>query len=234
MNELVFIQNEQPITTSLKVAEVFEKNHKDVLEKIRFLSAEISANPKIADYDPQFTEKIYSDIQGRPQPFYEMNRDGFTELVGNMNGVKVREWKRKYFAAFNKMENALIEILAERKSAEYLEVRNATKVGYKKLAETIHQVLVPLAREQGSDTEEKFFHINYARSINKRLGIKSKSRDKLPVGKLYEIEKMQSMADVSIKGLAAKGEDFHKIYRSTDQTLENYAQISLISQRFLN
>ena len=76
--------------------------------------------------------------------------------------------------------------------------------------------------------------MHYAKSINKRLGIESKSRDKFPVGKLYEVEKMQSIADVSIKGLAAKGEDFHKIYRSTDQTLENYAQISLISQRFLN
>ena len=234
MNELVTIQNEQAITTSLKVAEVFEKQHKDVLEKIRFLAAEISATKLEDGYNPQFCEKTYVDERGKIYPMYEMNRDGFTELVGNMNGVKVREWKRKYFAAFNRMENALIELLAERKSAEYLEVRNATKVGYKKLAETIQQVLVPLAREQGSDTDEKFFYINYARSINKRLGIKSKSRDQLPVGKLYEVEKMQSIADVSIKGLAAKGEDFHKIYRSTDQTLENYAQISLISQRFLN
>lgn len=238
MNELVFIQNEQPITTSLKVAEVFEKQHKDVLEKIRFLAAEISATKLEDGYNPQFCEKTYLDERGKIYPMYEMNRDGFTELVGNMNGVKAREWKRKYHAAFNKMEQKLREVLiereAERRSAEYLEVRNATKVGYKKLAETIHQVLVPLAREQGSDTEEKFFHINYARSINKRLGIKAKSRDKLPVGKLYEVEKMQSMAEVSIKGLAAKGEDIHQIYRSTDQTLENYAQISLISQRFLN
>ena len=202
MNELVFIQNEQAITTSLKVAEVFEKQHKDVLEKFRYLSAEISATKLEDGYNPQFCEKTYVDERGKIYPMYEMNRDGFTELVGNMNGVKVREWKRKYFAAFNRMENALIELLAERKSAEYLEVRNATKVGYKKLAETIQQVLVPLAREQGSDTDEKFFYI--------------------------------TIADVSIKGLAVKGEDFHKIYRSTDQTLENYAQISLISQRFLN
>ena len=234
MNELVFIQNEQAITTSLKVAEVFEKQHKDVLEKIRFLAAEISATKLEDGYNPQFCEKTYVDERGKIYPMYEMNRDGFTELVGNMNGVKVREWKRKYFAAFNRMENALIELLAEKKSAEYLEVRNATKIGYKKLAETIQQVLIPLAREQGSDTDEKIFYINYARSINKRLGIKSKSRDKLPVGKLYEVEKMQSIADVSIKGLAAKGEDFHKIYRSTDQTLENYARLSYINQRFLN
>ena len=31
------------MTTSLKIAEVFEKQHKDILEKIRLLAAEISA-----------------------------------------------------------------------------------------------------------------------------------------------------------------------------------------------
>ena len=104
-------------------------------------------------------------------------------------GEKAAEFKWKYIQAFNAMEQKLIELLVERKSAEYLEVRNATVVGYKKLAATIQQVLIPLAREQGSTTDDKFFYMNYAKSINKRLGIKSKSRDKLPVGKLYEVEK---------------------------------------------
>lgn len=230
MNELVFIQNEQPITTSLKVAEKFEKNHQHVMRDIRDLEKQLD----VSRFGQMFSAAEYADKYGRPQPMYLMNFNGFTLLTMGFTGEKALKFKLDYIDAFDAMKNKLIELLAERKSAEYFEVRNATKVGYKKLAETIHQVLVPLAREQGSDTEEKFFHINYARSINKRLGIKAKSRDKLPVGKLYEVEKMQSMAEVSIKGLAAKGEDIHQIYRSTDQTLENYAQISLISQRFLN
>ena len=237
MNELVFLKNSQALTTSLKVAEVFEKRHDHVVRDIRALISQIKEVPKIGEYkrDAMFCEKSYkAEGSLRSYPYYEMNFNGFTLLTMGFTGEKALKFKLDYIDAFDAMKNKLIELLAERKSAEYLEVRNATKVGYKKLAETIHQVLVPLAREQGSDTEEKFFHINYARSINKRLGIKSKSRDKLPVGKLYEVEKMQSMAEVSIKGLAAKGEDIHQIYRSTDQTLENYAQISLLNQRFLN
>ena len=231
MNELVFIQNEQAITTSLKVAEVFEKNHQHVMRDIRDLEKQIKDTSK---FGQMFSATQYADKYGRFQPMYEMNFNGFALLTMGFTGEKALKFKLDYIAAFDAMKNKLIELLAERKSAEYLEVRNATKIGYKKLSATIHQVLVPLAREQGSNTDEKIFYINYARSINKWLGIKSKIRDKLPVGKLYEVEKMQSIADVSIKGLAAKGEDFHKIYRSTDQTLENYAQISLISQRFLN
>ena len=34
MNELVFIQNDQALTTSLKIAEVFEKRHDRVLRAI--------------------------------------------------------------------------------------------------------------------------------------------------------------------------------------------------------
>ena len=143
------------------------------------------------------------------------------------------KFKLTYIQAFNAMEQKIIELLAGRRSAEWLEVRNATKVGYKKLSDTIQQVLIPLAREQGSTSEEKYFFMSYAKSINKRLGIKSKSREKLTVGKLYEVEKMQSMADVSIKGLAAQGADYHKIYKSTDQTLENYSLVSMTAERFL-
>ena len=34
MNDLVFIQNDQALTTSLKVDEVFEKNHADVIRDV--------------------------------------------------------------------------------------------------------------------------------------------------------------------------------------------------------
>ncbi len=234
MNELVFIQNEHAITTSLKVAEVFEKQHKDVLEKIRFLAAEISATKLEDGYDPQFCEKTYVDERGKIYPMYEMNRDGFTELVGNMNGVKVREWKRKYFAAFNRMENALIELLAERKSAEWLEIRRAGIKTNKKLTAAIQQDLIPLAREQGSTTDDKFFYINYQRAVNKAAGINPKSRDELSISQLYEVDKLQDIATCSIKGRAAKNESYKQIYSGTKQLLEDYAQISLISQRFLN
>ena len=164
---------------------------------------------------------------------YYLNRDAFSFVAMGFTGAKAAEFKWKYIQAFNKMEQKLIEVLAERKSAEWLEVRNATKVGYEKLTETIQTHLIPLAREQGSTAPDRVFYMNYAKSINKRLGIKSKSRDKLPVGKLYEVEKMQSMANISIKGLVVKGTDFHKIYKSTDSTLDDYARISMTAQRFL-
>ena len=231
MKDLVILQNEQAITTSLKVAEVFEKRHDNVIQAIE--KAKI-ALLNFKDSEKAFVKAEYVDTTGKSNPMYYLNRDAFSFVVMGFTGEKAAEFKWKYIQAFNKMEQKLIEILAERKSAEWLEVRNATKVGYRELTDTIQQVLIPLAREQGSTAPDNVFFMNYTKSINKKLGIKSKSRDKLPVGKLYEVEKMQSIANVAIRGQVAKGEDYHQIYRSTDQTLENYSRISFTAERFLN
>lgn len=46
MDELVIMHDKQVVTTSLKVAEIFKKEHRDVMEKIRNLTAENSAVKK--------------------------------------------------------------------------------------------------------------------------------------------------------------------------------------------
>ncbi len=230
MNELVFIQNDQAITTSLKVAEVFEKRHDRVLRAIENAMDNL---PKNGDVEKAFIKSTYKDEKGELRPMYYLNRDGFSFVVMGFTGTKAAQWKWDYIQAFNKMESALIEILAERKSAEWLEVRKATKRSNRKLTDTIQQVLIPLAREQGSTADDKFFYMTYNKLINKNAGIKPKSRDELPVGQLYEVDKMNDMAVISIRGLAAKKEDYHQIYSGTKQTIENYAQLSFINQRFV-
>ena len=76
--------------------------------------------------------------------------------------------------------------------------------------------------------------MNYQKLVNRAAGIQPNSRDQLPLGQLYEVEKLQNIVEVSIKGLVARGERDHKqIYRNTNQTATGYSQISMIPQRFL-
>lgn len=229
MNELVFLKSKTPLTTSLKVAETFEKPHKDILEKIRLLSAEISADVPIEGFNPKFVASTYKDVEGREQPIFLLNRDAFTELVSNLNGKKARVWKRKYHAAFNAME----QMLLQQQNEQWREIRAAGKVGNRSMCDAIHDVIIPLAREQGSAAPEKVFYWNYQKAVNKAAGVKPNSRDELPLGQLYEIEKLQHIVEVSIKGLAARGDGYKQIYQNTNQTLENYSRLSLITERFL-
>lgn len=127
--ELVVMENNYAVTTSLIVAEVFGKNHRDVLEKIRKLddevrSAENSAQPKIGlsattDFEVStenlFTQTSYIDTSGKSNKMYNLTRDGFTLLAMGFTGAKALQWKLKYIEAFNKMETSLKKISKQAK-----------------------------------------------------------------------------------------------------------------------
>lgn len=99
MNELVIMHNKQAVTTSLRVAEVFGKDHKNVIQSIENLAAEKSA----AKF---FAEATYNN-RGKQYPMYYMNRDGFTLLAMGFTGKKALQFKIKYIQAFNSMEATL-------------------------------------------------------------------------------------------------------------------------------
>lgn len=102
MNELVEIMNNEVVTTSKQVAEVFEKEHKKILRDIRNLVKKDEA--KIGH---MFLEDETTDSYGRPQKQFIMNRDGFTLLAMGFTGQKALEFKMKYIEAFNQMEEEL-------------------------------------------------------------------------------------------------------------------------------
>ena len=111
MDQLVFRgANDQAMTNSLLVAEKFGKNHRDVLESIRNLTAENSAAKLL------FIESEY-DNRGKTYPMYIINRDGFTLLVMGFNGKDALNFKLDFLNAFNKMESML-------KSDDYILARS--------------------------------------------------------------------------------------------------------------
>ena len=103
MKDLVFRgQDDQVITTSLLVAETFEKEHRNVLKSIRKLMS--ATNVAVAQ---MFDETTYVNEQGKEQPMFFMNRDGFTLLAMGFSGEKALKFKVDYINAFNKMEAEL-------------------------------------------------------------------------------------------------------------------------------
>ena len=232
MNELVILKNKQALTTSLKVAEVFEKEHFHVIRDIETIvkqMASASQTPKL-DYAQMFRKTTYrAEVGGRKYPMYIMNRDGFSLLAMGFTGKKALQFKLKFIEAFNAMEQKLLQMQNE----QWRAIRTAGKVSNRDMCAVIHDVIIPLAREQGSTAPDNVFYINYQKAVNRAAGIKPNSRDELSIAQLYEVEKIQSMVEVSIKGRAARGDGYKKIYRDTNQTIEKYSRLSLITERFL-
>ena len=104
MTNLVIMKDQQAVTTSLQVAEGFEKQHKHVIEAIE---AKIQSAENSAHYKTMFAEGTYQDSRNRNQKMYYMNRDGFAFIAFGFNGAKADEFKLKYIAAFNAMEEEL-------------------------------------------------------------------------------------------------------------------------------
>ncbi|RXE83201.1 phage regulatory protein/antirepressor Ant [Lactiplantibacillus plantarum] len=102
MNDLVIMKNKQAVTSSLQVAEVFDKQHKNVVQAIenKLDSAENSAQ-----YDSMFSKGFYKDRSGKSNPMYYMNRDGFAFIVMGFTGHKADNFKLQYIKAFNEMED---------------------------------------------------------------------------------------------------------------------------------
>ncbi|RMC24459.1 MULTISPECIES: phage regulatory protein/antirepressor Ant [unclassified Lactobacillus] len=106
MQELVIMQNQQAVTSSLQVAKTFGKNHRDVLRIIDGFKKDVR------DFAQIFEEGNEPDSYGRKRRAYFMTRDGFTLLAMGFTGKKALNFKLKYINAFNQMENEIKAIKA--------------------------------------------------------------------------------------------------------------------------
>ena len=108
IDDAVFIQDQQVKTTSLKVAEIFAKQHKNVIQKIESL-----------DCSPEFTSANFSaHVQTieigngatRESKYYEMTKDGFMFLVMGFTGAAAAKIKEAYINTFNQMAAMLYNL----------------------------------------------------------------------------------------------------------------------------
>lgn len=102
MADLVFQNsNGNDVTTSLIVAQVFGKEHKNVVRDIENLSCSENFNRL------NFERITYKDARNREQTAYEMTKDGFSFLVMGYTGAKAGEFKERFINEFNRRESLL-------------------------------------------------------------------------------------------------------------------------------
>ena len=106
MNEIVYRgESNKPLTNSKLVAEVFGKEHRNVVRDIKNL---IEGGVLKNEQTPMFEETTYINEQNKQSyPMFIMNQDGFTLLAMGLNGKKAMEFKLKYIEAFNAMKRQI-------------------------------------------------------------------------------------------------------------------------------
>ena len=199
---------EEIVTTSRKIAEVFKREHKSVIRAIENLKTGVTAH----FYADHFNKVQYKDSQNKTQFEYVMDRDGFSLLVMGFTGEKALKWKMDYIDAFNSMENELKRIYTERQQWEI----------EREKGKLVRHILTDTIKMKVADSpNKKFMYPNYTKLIYKLLfnksfkelkeeyGIKPKEslRDYLPSEQLKEVEHMEML----VSSLINLGWDYQQI-----------------------
>lgn len=207
MNELVYLKNDQALTDSLKVAEMFEKRHDHVLVKIEKILTDSPENSGQC-----FLKTKYKDASGKWNTKYLMNRDGFTFLAMGFTGKKADEWKWKYINAFNAME----KVIMEKQTNIWLETRQQGKL-IRKTETDVIQKLVEYAKAQGSHHADMLY-VTYTKLANKMAGITK--RDSATTAQLNDLSTMERLiANVVLDGIE-NGIHYKEIYQNSKNRLE--------------
>lgn len=103
IEDMIQAEDGVPFTTSLVIAQAFDKEHKNVLRDIENLEC----SPQFRMLNFEHTPYVHPQ-NGQTYPAYRLTRDGFAFLAMGFTGKKAAVWKERFLEAFNAMEAALL------------------------------------------------------------------------------------------------------------------------------
>lgn len=104
---VVTLTNNHLTTTSLNVAEVFNKQHAHVIRDIENLKASCPKDFHESNFGLMSQDVQVGNGATRKSPMYLLTRDGLTLLVMGYTGKEALKFKLAYIEAFNRMEEKL-------------------------------------------------------------------------------------------------------------------------------
>lgn len=194
-------KKEVTVVTSLDVAKTFEKEHYHVIEEIRAIREKTSST----EFSGLFYESDYVASNGKKNPMYLMNRDGFTLLVMGYTGEKAMKFKLAYINQFNEMEELLKGKLIEREKGIAVRQSLTKAIQMSKENERMHGH----AYSVYTDIVYRAVFCKTAKQLREKYGIDKKAnlRDYFTV---EELAKVQSI-EMIVSGLVNCGWGYNEI-----------------------
>ncbi|HEF3585604.1 TPA: Rha family transcriptional regulator [Campylobacter coli] len=164
VNVVFEVVGDEIFANSLQIAEVFEKDHSNVLKAIDKL-------PNDEFKSSNFKYDSYFDKKSEQRRMINLTRDAFSLLVMGFTGEKAYKWKIEFIKAFNEMEKRLRNI--EYEKHDKLAFRQS--LGYKSQL-----------KQQKEKYENKIKALQYDLENKKELSFKRKLSQK----ELLELRKI--------------------------------------------
>lgn len=216
------------ITTSRKVAQVFEKRHDHVLRDIeniisslkieeRNLTVENSAtNFAPQNWGTNFIQSEYK-LRGRKYPEYLLTKDGLTLLAMGFTGEKALRFKMAYINEFNRMEQQLKALQMAR--LEYPEMTDAIQEAHEEPKSYHYSNEANLINRIVLGMDAKKFREAYGLEKNESI------RPFVSADQIRLIGKLQKYNTVLIE----TGIDYHERKRMLEEYHKKLTSIKLVS-----
>lgn len=162
---------EQKTITSVEVADMVGKEHKELLRDIRRYAKQFNeSNIALVDF---FEESSYKDGKGESRPCYLVTKKGCEFIAHKLTGVKGTEFTAKYINRFHELEDAIKKPLT---ALEQIALLAQGTVELEQKVETVEQKIYFIENDMplfGAESDELSAHV-------KRKGVEMLG------GKLYE------------------------------------------------
>jgi Rha family phage regulatory protein len=207
-----------PITTSLIIAEYFEKRHDNVLRDIEEIIDQVG---RLNFEESSFYVKRleYVNTQNKSQPYYELNEDFWMLLVMGYTGEKAFKIKTTFIKTFQLMKR---ELLVRETT------RHIGKVCRLSLTDSVKKNV------NGEGNFKRFAYSNYTKLVYKKvLGMdvkKSKEnrgllekdnlRNFLTIAELEKVQDLESKIAGFIEVSNTEGKDDKQIYSMVKEWLD--------------
>ena len=221
MNELVHLENNEAVCSSLEIAEKFGKRHDKLIAEIRRMYSDLIGKGSPQNGGAKFFFEATYENRGKQYPMYLMNRDGFSLLVMGFTGKKALDWKLKYINAFNQMEN----IIREKQSQSWIETRTVGKLSRKAETDVIKQ-LVEYAKQQGSEHADMLY-MTYSKLANKTVGVTN--RDTATAKQLMNLSVTENIILKVVEDGINQQLHYKEIYRNCKERLAIVNQLAYLT-----
>ncbi|MDF1509703.1 Rha family transcriptional regulator [Robertmurraya sp. DFI.2.37] len=116
MSQLVFLVNNEPVTDSLTIADVFQKRHDSVIRDIENQIIKLYEAGEEEFSLHNFVESTYSNERGRKYRKFNLTEDAFTLVAMSYVTPEAMKMKVKFIQEFKRMREQLNQpkVLSER------------------------------------------------------------------------------------------------------------------------
>lgn len=209
MDNLITLEKNIPLTTSIIIAEQTNVEHRSIYRMIKKYEKDLNEFGVL-----RF--EIAKPKTGRPLDYAKLNEEQTSLLIMYLKNTKeVRFFKKLINKQFHQMKKWILEQKIQKANQEYLEIRKQSKLG-RRLETDIIKQFVEYATKQGSKSANKYY-MNISKMENKAFFIiKEKFKNVREILNITQLSKIM-YADIVVRQALIEGMEKELYYKDIFQ-----------------